>query len=151
AAGTGPAAAPGRHCRWPGRTRGCCGQRAGSSRRWASGGGRVVEAKCSARLGCPDGLAMPLHELQRFPHRLHHGPRRDRGAGELVEVAAVATDPPASWWRLVERAAVEAADPAAAALLDAVAQARGFRMRGDANAEDPAFGIDADQQADVAG
>ena len=85
-----------------------------------------------------------------FPDRLDDGPRCDGCAGQLVEFATVSLDPPATWCRVTERAAVELPHPVGLARLDPIAEPRRLPMRQHVNAGYPAIDIDADQQPDGA-
>ena len=73
-----------------------------------------------------DSLAVALIVLERIAHRLDDRARRDRGAGERVEVAAVAPHGPALRRRIRERASAEALEPVHVARLERIAEARRF-------------------------
>jgi hypothetical protein len=93
-------------------------------------------------------LAVRLNEAQGRGDGGHHRPRGDRGAGELVEVAAIAPHPPAWPRRVLQPAPVEGVDPVAAAALDAVAQPRRLLMGQHPHADHAPVAVDAHQEAD---
>ena len=61
-------------------------------------------------------------ELERTTHRLHDRARRDRRAGEAVELAAVLAHGPTLLRWIVERAAREFRQPVAIAIFERVAE-----------------------------
>ncbi len=89
-------------------------------------------------------ILVALIELQRAAHRLHDGSRRDRRAGEGVEVAAVPSHGPALLWRFGQRQSAKLLQPAGIAILEGVAQAGCFIVANDLDTEQLAARRDGD-------
>jgi hypothetical protein len=91
-------------------------------------------------------LLVALIELQRSAYCFHYGTRRDRRAGEGIEVPSIAAHAPALLRWVQQGQPAEVLQPLGIAILERVAQARSFVVTDHLHADESTVRRDRDQQ-----